>query len=56
MHYLSMKPRKTLLITGANGFVGKAAVEKALREIHSMLSKEQREKIAYLIRTGELLI
>ena len=33
-----------------------AAVEKALREIHSMLSKEQREKIAYLIRTGELLI
>ena len=33
-----------------------AAVEKALREIHSMLKKEQREKLAYLIRTGELLV
>lgn len=33
-----------------------AAVEKALREIHGFLRKEQREKLAYLIRTGELLL
>ncbi len=33
-----------------------SAVEKSLREIHAMLKQEQREKLAYLIRTGELLL
>jgi Spy/CpxP family protein refolding chaperone len=30
----------------------KTAVVKALREIHAVLSEEQRAKLAYLIRTG----
>jgi len=30
----------------------KAAVQKALREIHAILSDEQRQRLAYLIRTG----
>jgi Spy/CpxP family protein refolding chaperone len=30
----------------------KAAVVKALREIHAVLSDEQRQRLAYLIRTG----
>jgi Spy/CpxP family protein refolding chaperone len=30
----------------------KGAVVKALREIHGVLSEEQRSKLAYLIRTG----
>jgi hypothetical protein len=30
----------------------KAAVNKALAGIHGVLSKEQREKFAYLVRTG----
>ncbi len=30
------------------------AVLKALRQIHAMLNAEQREKLAYLIRTGTL--
>jgi Spy/CpxP family protein refolding chaperone len=31
-------------------------VVKALREIHGMLRPEQRERLAYLIRTGSLLL
>ena len=30
----------------------KNAVQKALREIHAVLSDEQRQRLAYLIRTG----
>jgi Spy/CpxP family protein refolding chaperone len=30
----------------------KAAVTKALREIHGILDEEQRQRLAYLIRTG----
>jgi LTXXQ motif family protein len=30
----------------------KKAVQKALREIHAVLSDEQRQRLAYLIRTG----
>ncbi|HEY1586419.1 MAG TPA: Spy/CpxP family protein refolding chaperone [Polyangia bacterium] len=30
----------------------KTAVQKALREIHAVLSDEQRQQLAYLIRTG----
>ncbi|HEY2747502.1 MAG TPA: Spy/CpxP family protein refolding chaperone [Polyangia bacterium] len=30
----------------------KTAVQKALREIHAVLSDEQRSRLAYLIRTG----
>ena len=30
----------------------KGAVHKALREIHAVLSDEQRQRLAYLIRTG----
>jgi hypothetical protein len=30
----------------------KTAVQKALREIHAVLSDEQRQRLAYLIRTG----
>ncbi len=30
----------------------KDAVVKALREIHAVLSEEQRQKLAYLVRTG----
>ncbi len=30
----------------------KNAVTKALREIHAVLSDEQRQRLAYLIRTG----
>jgi len=30
----------------------KAAVQKALRDIHAVLSDEQRQRLAYLIRTG----
>ncbi len=30
----------------------KDAVQKALREIHAVLSDEQRQRLAYLIRTG----
>jgi Spy/CpxP family protein refolding chaperone len=32
------------------------AVIKALQQIHAMLDPDQREKLAYLIRTGALLI
>jgi len=32
------------------------AVLKALRHIHSILNPEQRARLAYLIRTGTLLI
>jgi Spy/CpxP family protein refolding chaperone len=32
------------------------AVIKALQQIHAMLNPDQREKLAYLIRTGTLLI
>jgi Spy/CpxP family protein refolding chaperone len=32
------------------------AVLKALQQIHAMLDSEQRAKLAYLIRTGTLLI
>lgn len=32
------------------------AVVRALERIHAMLDKEQREKLAYLIRTGTLTI
>ena len=32
----------------------RAAVVKALREIHAVLSPEQRTRLAYLIRTGAL--
>ena len=28
------------------------AVQKALRDIHAVLSDEQRQRLAYLIRTG----
>ncbi len=34
----------------------KEAVGKALGEIHGLLNAEQRESLAYLIRTGALLI
>ena len=30
----------------------KDAVVKALREIHDVLNEEQRQKLAYLVRTG----
>ncbi len=32
------------------------AVAQGLREMHALLDKEQREKLAYMIRTGELLV
>jgi Spy/CpxP family protein refolding chaperone len=32
------------------------AVTTALRQIHALLDPEQREKLAYLIRTGTLVI
>jgi Spy/CpxP family protein refolding chaperone len=34
----------------------KDAVQTALRAIHALLDPEQREKLAYLIRTGTLII
>jgi Spy/CpxP family protein refolding chaperone len=34
----------------------RAAVLKALQEIHALLSSEQRARLAYLIRTGVLVI
>jgi Spy/CpxP family protein refolding chaperone len=34
----------------------KDAVVKALREIHAVLSDEQRQKLAYLVRTGVVIL
>jgi hypothetical protein len=34
----------------------KDAVVKALREIHAVLNEEQRQKLAYLVRTGVVIL
>ena len=34
----------------------KAEIEKALSRTHAMLDKEQRERLAYLLRSGQLSI
>ena len=52
--FLEAKAEEAVSLRGASTQRLEAAVVKAVRQLHELLDPEQRERLAYLIRTGTL--
>jgi Spy/CpxP family protein refolding chaperone len=54
--FLEAKAEEAVSLRGASTQRLEAAVVKAVRQLHELLDPEQRERLAYLIRTGTLVL